>query len=181
MAIHGDSSSMSKEAIEEYLAVAYYCLNTEKPGGGIYGYPAVLLLFLVTEALSNYRAGNNYELLKEIFPTLNDEQIKCLRDWYRHPLTHQAVIMPGSMLSPELVGDPVELNQGEPTLIRVIPFYNAVLDIWKKFPMNEIKPNVQKVKGPPQRMTPLPTISAVTSTSLTASGAYIDMSKKSSK
>lgn len=42
---------MAIEAIDEYLAIAEYCVTTSKPGGGAYGFPAVLLLFAVVDAL----------------------------------------------------------------------------------------------------------------------------------
>jgi hypothetical protein len=54
MAIHNDLPSMSREAIEEYLAIAHHCVTARKPMGGAYNYPAVLLLFVVVDALSNY-------------------------------------------------------------------------------------------------------------------------------
>lgn len=45
---------MAIEAIEEYLAIAEHCVTSDKGNGGIYGYPAVLLLLCVVDALSNY-------------------------------------------------------------------------------------------------------------------------------
>jgi len=54
MAIHTDLPSMSQEAIEEYFAIAHYCVTTTKSNGGVYGYPAVLLLFSIVDALSNH-------------------------------------------------------------------------------------------------------------------------------
>jgi hypothetical protein len=169
---------MSREVIEEYLEVARLSVSTQKPAGGVYGYPAVLLLFSVAEALSRYRAGNAFQLVVEIFPHLTDGQIKTLREWYRHLLAHQAVIMPGGMLSPETVGNPVEVNeQGEPTLIRVVPFYNAVCDAWAKFPPEQIKPDLRQSKSPPPTNPLSSDAWVVTSTSRTAT-AYIDLSKK---
>ena len=44
---------MSIEAIDEYLAIAEHCVSMHKANGGIYGYPAVLLLFCVIDALRN--------------------------------------------------------------------------------------------------------------------------------
>ncbi len=54
MAIRSDLRSMSVEAIEEYLAIAKHCVSTRKSNGGLYGYPAVLLLCCIIDALGNY-------------------------------------------------------------------------------------------------------------------------------
>jgi len=62
MAIHTDLPSMSQEAIEEYLAIAHYCVTTAKANGGVYGYPAVLLLFSIVDALSNHAGAQNTRL-----------------------------------------------------------------------------------------------------------------------
>ena len=64
MAVHNDLPPMAREAIEEYLTIANYCVTTRKPNNGVYGYPAVLLLFSVVDALSNY-AGHPAERIKE--------------------------------------------------------------------------------------------------------------------
>src|SRR5438132_11060090 len=107
MAIHTDLPSMSQEAIEEYLAIAHYCVTTAKANGGVYGYPAVLLLFSIVDALSNH-AGypeHSFGAMKDIFPQLNENQIKCLANWYRHLPAHQAIIMPVTQLPVAIVGD----------------------------------------------------------------------------
>jgi hypothetical protein len=86
MAIHNDLPSMAREAIEEYLAVANYCVTARKPDGGVYGYPAVLLLFSVVDALSNYAGhpAHSFLAMKDVVPSLSEKQIKKLADWYRH-------------------------------------------------------------------------------------------------
>ena len=55
MAIHNSASSMSQEAIDEFLEIARYCVSTEKHAGGVYGYAAVLLLFSLIDAFGNYQ------------------------------------------------------------------------------------------------------------------------------
>src|SRR6266498_2689029 len=101
MAVHNDLPPMAREATEEYLAIAHHCITTRKSNGGVYGYPAVLLLFSIVDALSNY-AGypeHTFGAMKDIFPHLSQAQIKQLAAWYRHLPAHQAIIMPGTMLS----------------------------------------------------------------------------------
>ncbi len=70
MAVHNDLPPMAREATEEYLAIAHHCITTRKSNGGVYGYPAVLLLFSIVDALSNY-AGypeHTFGAMKDIFP-----------------------------------------------------------------------------------------------------------------
>jgi hypothetical protein len=66
--------SMSREAIEEYLAISHDCITTRKPNGGAYGYPAVLLLFSVVDALSSYAsyAEHSFGALKDFSWTFRD-------------------------------------------------------------------------------------------------------------
>ena len=54
---------MSQEAIEEYLAIAHYCVTTAKANGGVYGYPLFCCFFLslmpsaITPGTQNTRLG----------------------------------------------------------------------------------------------------------------------------
>src|SRR5436189_2270590 len=123
MATHDSLQSMSIEAIDEYLAIAEYCVTARKIRGGVYGYPAVLLLCCVVDALSNY-AGHPQNSLGELQSILSatSKQVKDFKNWYRNLLAHQAIIMPGTQLSPESIGGVIEFGStGEPTIIRVIP------------------------------------------------------------
>jgi len=79
---------MAEEAIDEYLAIAEYCVTTGKVGSsGVYGFPAVLLLFSVVDALSNYLGSpaHSFAALKKMDPTLSDVQIRNLARWFRNP------------------------------------------------------------------------------------------------
>ncbi len=87
MAVHESLVSMATEAIEEHLAVAEHCVNTVKPGGGVYGFTAVLLLFSVVDALSNYLEypKNSLGALKILDPKLSDAEVRSLKNWFRNP------------------------------------------------------------------------------------------------
>jgi len=144
---------MSREAIEEYLEIAKYCVTTRKGNGGVYGYPAVLLLLSVVDALSNYASHREHSflVLKNIFPSLSDKQIKSLKDWYRHLLAHQAIIMPGTKLTVDDPGDAIELNsEGEPTHIRVKPLYESVNAAWEKVSLAAVNPRYRRERAPKQ-------------------------------
>ncbi len=154
MAIHEDLQSLNVEAIEEYLAVAEYCVTTTKANGGIYGLPALLLLFCVVDALTVNSGGKEHTLeqITSVIP-MRDKQLKSLREWYRNLLAHQAVIAPGTMLS-TVDGPPIEFNSsGEPTYIRVIPFYYAVRDLWESFDRSTLNPPVPAMKSPKTPMS----------------------------
>jgi hypothetical protein len=134
VAIHPSVSSLTVEAIEEYLDVAKYCVDNKKPDGGIYGYPAVLLLFCIVNAIG--RSLNHGKAPFRILKTepfscrLSDPQIKQLEEWYRNPLVHNGMIAPGACLSPEESGDAFTITSGEPVLIRVKPLYDLVRAAW---------------------------------------------------
>lgn len=149
MPVHSDLQSLSVEAIEEYLAVANYCVTTTKANGGIYGLPALLLLLCTVDALTVNSGGKEHTLqqITCVMP-MKDKQLKSLREWYRNLLAHQAVIAPGTMLS-TVDGPPIEFNSnGEPTYIRVIPFYKAVRDLWESFDRSTLNPPVPAMKSP---------------------------------
>ncbi len=175
MAIHNDLPSMSREVIEEYLAIANYCVATRKSDGGVYGYPAVLLLLCVVDALSNYAGNseNSFLAMKDVMPSLSEEQIKSLASWYRHLPAHQAIIMPGTKLTVDDAGAAIELNsEGEPTHIRVKPLYEAVKAAWDRINPTEIRPRYRQEKAPKQ-----PIVTNVSPVS--ASGTFV-ISKTSS-
>jgi hypothetical protein len=151
MAIHEmNAASMAIEAIEEHLAIAEYCVNTVKPGSdGVYGFTAVLLLFSVVDALSNFLGCPKHSLgaLKEFEPKLSDGQVQRLRKWFRNPSSHQAMIMPGTKLTLE-EGDPFEFSGTEPSHIRVRPFYRLIRNAWTKFDRNKITSKFHPKKLP---------------------------------
>lgn len=169
MAVHNDLPSMSREAIEEYLAIADYCVTTRKPNKGVYGYPAVLLLFSVVDALSNYAGHPEHSFLamKDVAPSLSNKQIKSLADWYRHLPAHQAIIMPGTKLTVDDPGPAIELNsEGEPTHIRVKPLYEAVKAAWENFSPADVNPSYRQEKAPKKPI-------ASTALELSASGTFV--------
>jgi hypothetical protein len=174
MAAHNDLSSMSVEAIDEYLTIAEHCISTQKKDGGIYGYPAILLLFCIIDALGNYvgHAKNTLRGSCLVVPGVTQEQIKHLKNWYRNLPAHQAIIMPGTQLSPDPAGAPIEFNSnGEPTHIRVIPFCRAVRSAWETFDRKAISPKFEQNQAP---KTPF----ATTASSLPGvSGCYVTTSK----
>lgn len=153
MAVHTNLRSMSIEAIEEYLAIAEHCVSTSKTNGGLYGYPSILLLFCVIDVLSNYvgHPKNTLRGIKSIIPDLTDKQIQDLKDWYRNLPAHQAIIMPGTQLSAEPSGAPIEFGpNGEPTHIRIIPFCQLVKRGWEAFDKRRINPKFEQRRIPKQ-------------------------------
>jgi len=176
MAVHKDLQSLNVEAIEEYLEVAEYCVTTTKAYGGIYGFPAVLLLFCIIDALTVNSGGREHTLQKitSVIP-MTGNQLKSLREWYRNLLAHQAVIAPGTMLS-TADGPPIEFDSnGEPTHIRVIPFHHAVTELWQSFDKSALNPPVSVVKSPKTPMgTPSTHAPSITGCNHATSAAWKD-------
>src|SRR5947209_2420992 len=117
MAIHEHLSTMAIEAIDEYFEVARYCVEQQKPQGGIFGYPATLLLLCVVNALGTYlrkervviegkeqpiTQGEPFRVFNHSILNLNltMEQIKKIEKAYRNQLAHAALIEPGAWLTP---------------------------------------------------------------------------------
>ena len=181
MAIHRSLIALSEEVLDEYLAVARHCITNPKPEGGIYGYPAVLLLFCVIDALSNHlgHRGHSFAALNDpscFGMNLTTEQIKNLKDWYRHPLAHNGMISPGILLTPDTDGDAFEFSATEqPTIIRVLPLYRAVESAWNAFDKTHLRPEAQLK---PKHFPDIPVdLTASTSVPIAASGAYLPPTK----
>jgi hypothetical protein len=92
MAVHENSADLSSEVIDEYIELARLGLQFEKPDKGCFGYPRVLLMFCIIDALSNHLGleKDSFAVLNhEIFGlSLTDDQIDNLKIWYRHLLAH---------------------------------------------------------------------------------------------
>ena len=140
MAIHDNLKNLSVEVIDEYLIAAKACLDARKADGGVLGYPAMLLLLCVTDAIGHSltKKGGDTRLgvLKSPLFGLNnltDTQLKHLKSWYRNLLTHKAQIAPGVCLTPESQGRPFDFDRtGALTLIRVPVFYDLVKSAWER-------------------------------------------------
>lgn len=172
MASHSTSEEMAVAAIDEYLEMANRGLHMLKPDrSGVYGYPSVLLLFSVVDALSNLSGypKHSFKALSDMDPRLTDPQVKRLAKWFRHLPAHQAIIMPGTMLSTQ-EGEAFEFSAGEPVHIRVYPFFRLVETGWKKFDRSKIKARFKTEELPKQ---PLPLAGAPGSLLTSPSGCYV--------
>jgi hypothetical protein len=174
MAIHSNVNSLTIEAIEEYLDIAKLCISSRKQDGGIYGYPATLLLFSVINAIGKSQiAGNEpFRVLQEnpFNCQLNDRQIKQLEQWYRNLLVHNGMIAPGACLSPEDGGEPFKIDSGESVIIRVKPLYKLVRDAWDQ--VDKAKVNTTwRPKKQHSIANPVNLSRATSSLSVTASGS----------
>jgi hypothetical protein len=148
VALHVDSASLVEEVIDEYLATVEQCLAYRKPDGGCLGYPSALLLFCTVEALGKYhgRKKNPFNVLNDspFKLRLEDRQIKKLVDWYRNLLAHAGMIAPGTYLEADGGGTPFEfLPDGEPSKIRLMPFYKMVKGAWDTFDSKRLKSELQ--------------------------------------
>jgi hypothetical protein len=181
MAIHRSLIALSEEVLDEYLAVARHCITNPKSEGGIYGYPAVLLLFCVVDALSNHLGHPEHSFAALNDPScfgmnLSTAQIKNLKDWYRHLLAHNGMISPGILLTPEKDGNAFEFSAtGQPTIIRVLPFYRVVESTWNTFDRTRLRP---ETRLRPKHFPDIPVdLTASTSVPIAASGACLPPTK----
>ena len=137
MPIHQNLSELSVSVIEEYIELTRIAINTTKPEGGCFGYPALLLMLCVIDAISNHLGHPEHSfgaLDGKVFDlNLNRSQTKKLKVWYRHCLAHNAMIAPGTMLSAEPNGNPIEFLNAEPVKIRLIPLFRIIEHAWKSF------------------------------------------------
>ncbi len=174
MAIHPNANSITVEVIEEYLDIAKLCIATKKYDGGIYGYPATLLLFCVINALgeSLCRGNEPFQVLMQppFNSNLSRDQIKKLEKWYRNLLAHNGMIAPGVCLSPDENGDAFVFVANEPMQIRVKSLYTLVRAAWDQ--VNKAMLNSGwKHHTNPEIQNPILLAGATASMPLTASGS----------
>jgi hypothetical protein len=143
MAITNNLRDHSIEVIEEYLAIAKACVEGRKPDGGIWGYPAALLLPCATDAIGNgipsSRRGVGYSRLRVLnhphfgLALKERPQITRLWTWYRNRLVHHAQLFRGVELTDETQGDPFAFKRDSSVpRIRVPVFYALVKGGWDK-------------------------------------------------
>ena len=169
---------MVVEAIDEYLAVAEYCVNTTKPGSeGVYGFPAVLLLFSVVDALSNclHCRPHSFGALKRFYPSLSDAQVRSLKKWFRDPSSHQAMIMPGTKMTLE-EGEPFEFAGAEPSHVRLRPFLRLIKNAWTKFDKTRIAAQLHPKQHP---KVSIAIVESASTAVLAPSGCYVSTERSS--
>jgi hypothetical protein len=139
MALHGDLKALSIEAVDEYLDVINFCLLNRKPTGGIFGYPAALLLLCVVDAIGHsLNIGSGHTRLEvlnhSVFGSLglNKGQFKSLKEWFRNPLAHGGVIAEQVFLTDETTGSAFESHGAVINKIRVPQFYHLVKAAWDR-------------------------------------------------
>lgn len=145
MAIHYSIPSMLKEAMTEYLVVADFCVKYRKDeriwgSSGCFGYPAIVLLMSIADAIGSYVIGGKTEEHFKIFNhkdyynlNLTSDDLKKMYYDYRCLLTHNATLSPNVGLN---IGDNSELmieiieNR---FYINLYPFLNITKRVVKKF------------------------------------------------
>jgi hypothetical protein len=162
MAIHKHLSTLAVEAIDEYLHIARQCAEQLKAGGGIFGYPAALLLLCVVNALGTYLRneevvidGKKQRITEgEPFRVLNHSilnqnltmtQIKKIERAYRNQLAHAALLEPGAWLTPQATSSPFMFS-GDEVAISVPTLRQVVESAWNRFDRDKIKQAVDKFR-----------------------------------
>lgn len=156
MALHGSSSTMAVEVVQEFLDVSDYCLKTRKLAGGCFGYVATLLLFCLVDAFGDWLRtdsvqidGRAQKIKNEPFRVFNHAifglsltgaQIKSLGHQYRNALAHNAIIRLGAFLvqGPQAPGTPFTFAANKIQVINIDSFHRIVAEAWLNFPKNRI-------------------------------------------
>jgi hypothetical protein len=150
--------------IDEYLTAANTCIKTEKPDGGILGYPAALLLLCSTDAIGHGVLDANGDLTRldvlahPLFgPALTVAQANQVKDWYRHLLVHTGTMAAGVHLEPDAQDAPFKFdNEGKSISIRVGKFYQIVSSAWEKVKAGKVKFDPPSPRKPPPDPTARP-------------------------
>ena len=166
MAVHELSFSpdLSKEAIDEYLTIAEYCLMARKVDRGAYGFPATLLLLCVVNALGvclkdeivriddkdeKITRGEPFYVLNHtslgLEKKLSGKQIKYVEKALRNRLAHNGMLAPGCYLNAEADSEAV-VFEGPIVEVRLKPLLRAVKRAW-----NSVAPNIEAWLSNPDR------------------------------
>ncbi len=148
MAIHTEKVSMIKEALQEYIEVAEFCVYFDKLKDdrwcsfGCYGYPAGLLLLSIADAIGTEIMGGGDDINKH-FEILNksdyynlgldEETLKALKKEYRNRLVHNAYIGTNVYLDIGVEEDPVIQKVNSLYKLNLLPFLLLSKNVVKKF------------------------------------------------
>ena len=151
MAVYESSFApdLSKEVIDEYLAIAEHCLTTRKADGSVHGSPATLLLLCIVNALGVYlkdetvqidgkdqkiTGGQPFNVLNHSYFALDKQlsqvQINYVEGAFRNRLAHNGMLAPGCYLNAEDDSDAV-VFEGNKVELRLKPLLRAVKRAWK--------------------------------------------------
>lgn len=156
MSEHLNPWSLAEEAIEEYLTASRSCLDYKKQDSGCLGYPSVLLLLCIVNALGTYLRNEdviiegkkqqitrgkpfrvlNHPLFKQ---DLTDAQIGRIEEASRNRLAHNALIDPGVVLTPVTTGFAFKFTDNDDVWISVPVLHAVVADAWTHFDKSKIK------------------------------------------
>ncbi len=109
-------ASMLRESLDEMIIVSRWCVDNHKSDGGIFGYPAAVLLFSIADSIGSYLLGgtirNHFNVYNhEVFGfNLSKEQLDKIYKYFRSLLTHYLVMASGCALIPGHPDGPVFQN-----------------------------------------------------------------------
>ncbi len=156
MSEHVNPWALAEEAIEEYLTASKSCLEHKKQDGGCLGYPAVLLLLCIVDALGTYLRneeviiagrkqqithGTPFRVLNHPLFTqdLTQAQIDRIAEASRNRLAHNALIDVGVVLTPVETASAFNFSNNNDVCISVPTLYAVVADAWSHFDKTKIK------------------------------------------
>lgn len=138
MTIHYSKKTMIKEALQEYIEVAEYCIMFDKKedsrwgtAAGCYVYPAGLLLLSIVDAIGTNIIGGGDDMKKH-FDILNhndyynlgldNNALNSIRHEYRNRLSHNGYLGKNVMLDIGKETDMVLEKYGSLYKLNLLPF-----------------------------------------------------------
>ena len=136
MPIHLSKESMKFESMIEMIKVAQYCINFNKKKDwgydGCYGYPAVILLLALVDAIGAHIIGGGDDMKKH-FQILNDpewfdlklsqEELEALRKGLRSRLVHQSYMDSNLVLNKGDFHNETIETIDEKVILNLVPFF----------------------------------------------------------
>jgi hypothetical protein len=135
MALHYSHKSMIKESLPEFIAVAEFSINYRKDpkkwgSSGCYGYPSIVLLLAITDAIGSYvikgNVRNHFNILahSDYYNLKIDENdITKIYEAYRCLGTHNAVIGKDVILDIGTATDSVFSTKDGIACFNLVPFF----------------------------------------------------------
>ena len=150
MAQHDTIESMQKEALQEMLEVAEYCIDFDKSKDdrwknyiGCYGYPGAIMLLSIVDSLGCIIEGGGDDVGKH-FEILNNknwynfsfspQELELIEKAYRNKLFHNAHIRSDVILDiGKSTSKILELNESGKYILNLRPFLDKSIIIVNKF------------------------------------------------
>jgi hypothetical protein len=146
MTVFSDPTDQFIESVNQCLDMIEWGLSRQTPDGGIYGYPSMILLISILDAITlNLPKSERKKLNIDdmdlgilAYPDADfgipRDQIRNLWSWYRNKLVHMNLIVKNASLKGEENANPFEFSpNGDLSAVYVPTLYRRVKTFWDSF------------------------------------------------